>query len=152
MNVRRVHEPDDHHHDEPTQPGDEQHEIRHDLIIAPIAPIAGKLPRMTKDHSASKAEFVRGLPATMPAKQVIEQAKDAGLELSTAYVYVIRSQARLGTKKKNKTEKTAASSPRHASPSKGSEARLLAAASELGLTHSIEILQREKARLVRLLR
>ena len=53
---------------------------------------------MTK-KDASKAEFVRGLPQTMPAKQVVEKAKESGLKLTTAYVYVIRSQARTGGKK-----------------------------------------------------
>jgi hypothetical protein len=92
---------------------------------------------------ASKAEFVRALPAAMPAKQVVDKAKEAGLKLSTAYVYVIRSQARGGGKKK------AVAAPR---AHKGSEARLVEIAGEIGLSRSIEILTREKARVVRLLR
>lgn len=95
---------------------------------------------------ASKAEFVRGLPAAMPAKEVVEKAKDAGVKLTTAYVYVIRSQARTGGKKKSAT---ATAAPR---ASKDAEARLIAAASELGLSRSIDVLQREKERIVRLLR
>jgi len=91
---------------------------------------------------ASKADFVRGLPAAMPAKEVVDKAKEAGLKLTTAYVYVIRSQARTSGKKK----------PAEPRVSKDAEARLIAAASELGLTRSIEILSREKARVVRLLR
>lgn len=94
---------------------------------------------------ASKAEFVRALPATMPAKQVVEKAKEAGLKLSPAYVYVIRSQARVGGARKP----TNGEAPR---VPKDAEARLIAVASELGLTRSIEILTREKARVVRLLR
>ena len=92
---------------------------------------------------ASKAEFVRALPATMPAKQVVDKAKEAGLKLSTAYVYVIRSQARNGDKEKEPSPPRA---------SKDAESRLIAVASELGLTRSIDILTREKARVVRLLR
>jgi hypothetical protein len=97
---------------------------------------------------ASKAEFVRALPDTMPAKQVVEKAKDAGLKISTAYVYVIRSQARVGPKKPSSTA-NGSSSPR---APKDVEARLIAAASEIGLTRSIEILTQEKARVMRLLR
>ena len=95
---------------------------------------------------ASKAEFVRGLPASMPAKEVVEKAKEASLKLTTAYVYVIRSQARTGTKKKSSASNGA---PR---PSKDAEARLIAAASELGLKRSIAVLEAEKERIIRLLR
>jgi hypothetical protein len=91
---------------------------------------------------ASKAEFVRALPVAMPAKEVVEKAKEAGHKLSVAYVYVIRSQARTGRKK------STASKPSNAH----ALARLLAAASEIGLTRSIELLTAEKARIVRLLR
>ena len=97
---------------------------------------------MTK-KDASKAEFVRGLPQNMPAKQVVEKAKEAGLKLTTAYVYVIRSQARTGGKK------SSASAPK---ASKDAESKLIAAASEIGLSRSIELLTREKERVLKLLR
>lgn len=90
----------------------------------------------------TKADFVRALPATMPAKEVVDKAKDAGLKLTTAYVYVIRSQARTGTSKAEPA----------ARGSKDAEARLVAVASELGLTRSIAILTREKDRVMKLLR
>jgi hypothetical protein len=101
---------------------------------------------MTK-KDASKAEFVRGLPQTMPAKQVVEKAKEAGLKLTTAYVYVIRSQARTGGKKSSSSSSSA--EPRVA---KDAEAKLIAAASEIGLSRSIDLLTREKERVMRLLR
>ena len=94
----------------------------------------------------TKADFVRALPESMPAKEIVEKAKDAGLKLTTAYVYVIRSQARTGTKKKPKSDSP---SPR---ASTGAEARLISAAGELGLTRSIELLTREKTRLMKMLR
>jgi hypothetical protein len=96
---------------------------------------------------ASKADFVRALPAALPAKEVVDKAKEAGLKLTTAYVYVIRSQARTGKKKSSSS-----SAPHAPRPSKDAEARLVAAASEIGLTRSIALLQREKERVVRLLR
>jgi hypothetical protein len=93
---------------------------------------------------ATKAAFVRGLPDNMPAKDVVEKAKEAGLKLTTAYVYVIRSQARGGGKKRKN-----GASPR---ASKDAQVRLIAAASELGISRSIDLLTEEKARLTRLLR
>lgn len=42
----------------------------------------------------SKSAFVRGLPASMPAKEVVAKAKAAGLTLSDRYVHVIRSIAK----------------------------------------------------------
>jgi len=40
----------------------------------------------------TKAGFVRGLPADLSAKEVVEQAKAKGLELSEAYVYAVRAK------------------------------------------------------------
>jgi hypothetical protein len=48
-----------------------------------------RLPR--QDPSKNKAAFVRSLPPGTPAKDVIAQAKKHGLEITPAYVYVIRS-------------------------------------------------------------
>ncbi|HEY2368264.1 MAG TPA: hypothetical protein VGH87_17820 [Polyangiaceae bacterium] len=103
---------------------------------------------MTK-KDASKAEFVRGLPENMPAKNVVEKAKEAGLKLTPAYVYVIRSQARTGGKKSSSPD----DAPRVAGPrGSGMEAKLIATASEIGLTRSIDLLTREKERVMKLLR
>lgn len=41
----------------------------------------------------SKAAFVRDLPPDMPAAQVIAKAKEHGIKLTPAYVYVIRSKS-----------------------------------------------------------
>ena len=41
----------------------------------------------------SKAAFVRRLSRSLTAKQVVQKAKAAGIKLSTAYVYVLRSKA-----------------------------------------------------------
>ena len=101
---------------------------------------------MPRKEGQTKTEFVRALPPTMPAKEVVEKAKDAGLKLSAAYVYVIRSQGRTGGAGKPKAARASKSS------NKGAEARLLAVAGELGLSRSIEVLQAEKARLMKLLR
>lgn len=59
------------------------------------------MPRKTTKNSnksanqkpVSKAAFVRDLPADMPAAQVIAKAKEQGIKLTAAYVYVIRSKS-----------------------------------------------------------
>ena len=55
------------------------------------------MPRKTTKASTpkttSKAAFVRALPPDMPASQVIAKAKESGIKLTAAYVYVIRSKS-----------------------------------------------------------
>ncbi len=46
----------------------------------------------------SKSGFVRALPATLSAKEVVAQAKAKGIVLSDAYVYKIRSATKRPTK------------------------------------------------------
>jgi hypothetical protein len=53
----------------------------------------------------SKAEFIRSLPARMPAKQVVAQGRAAGLELSEAYVYVVRSSKGAGRPRRDASER-----------------------------------------------
>lgn len=45
-------------------------------------------------EKTSKAAFVRALPDSLPAKEVVAKAKAAGMTLSEKHVYVIRSGAR----------------------------------------------------------
>jgi regulator of extracellular matrix RemA (YlzA/DUF370 family) len=55
---------------------------------------AKKAKKSASKSVASKSAFVRGLPASMPAKEVVAKAKAAGLTLSDRYVHVIRSIAK----------------------------------------------------------
>jgi hypothetical protein len=55
---------------------------------------AKKAKKSASKTTASKSAFVRGLPASMPAKEVVAKAKAAGLTLSDRYVHVIRSIAK----------------------------------------------------------
>jgi hypothetical protein len=56
--------------------------------------MAAKRVKKSSGKTPSKSAFVRGLPATMPAKEVVAKAKIAGLTLSDRYVHVIRSIAK----------------------------------------------------------
>ena len=52
-----------------------------------------KSTKSSGSKSTSKAAFVRGLPADLPASQVIARAQANGMKLTPAYVYVIRSKS-----------------------------------------------------------
>jgi hypothetical protein len=60
--------------------------------------MAAKKAKKLISKSPSKSAFVRGLPASMPAKEVVAKAKAAGLTLSDRYVHVIRSIAKRAAK------------------------------------------------------
>jgi hypothetical protein len=60
--------------------------------------MAAKKAKKPTSKSPSKSAFVRGLPASMPAKEVVAKAKTAGLTLSDRYVHVIRSIAKRAAK------------------------------------------------------
>jgi hypothetical protein len=98
----------------------------------------------------SKAAFVRGLPASTPAKDVVMQAKAAGIKLGVSYVYNIRGAAKIKAKKKRATAKspavTTVTNGGGSSVSASAANLLKAVAAEIGLGPSIEILQGERAR------
>jgi hypothetical protein len=49
--------------------------------------------KKTATKTSNKSAFVRSLPATMSGKDVVKKAKEAGLSISLAYVYGIRSKS-----------------------------------------------------------
>jgi hypothetical protein len=91
----------------------------------------------------SKAAFVRSLPATTPAKDVVAKAKAAGLSLTEPYVYNVRATS--------KAKKSGTRGPGRPAASQNVESLLRAVASNLGLARSLEILQAEHDRVRRLL-
>jgi hypothetical protein len=111
---------------------------------SPKAPASSKPP-------ASKAAFVRGLPSSTPAKDVVKLAKAAGIKLGIYYVYNVRRATKIAAKK----SRTASKSPAAAAPvavpggsrsSATAESLLKAIAAELGLGPALDILQGERAR------
>jgi hypothetical protein len=92
--------------------------------------------------TTSKAAFVRGLPATIPAKAVVAQAKAAGMRLSANYVYLIRRAA----KESRGSVRASRSVPRPITTTLSAESLLKAVAAELGLAKAIEVLEGERAR------
>jgi hypothetical protein len=57
-----------------------------EAAAAPSPEIQGATPAIR-----NKAAFVRGLPLTLSAKEVIERARELGVKITPAYIYVIRS-------------------------------------------------------------
>lgn len=116
-----------------------------------------KTPKKTKaikgkDERGSKARFVRGMPAEMPAKQVVEEAAKQGIKLSENHVYAVRSEAKKTKKGATKADpkKSSATSagrkkrktvaPTRTATKPGSlEAQLRHAIGELGLARAREV-------------
>jgi len=91
----------------------------------------------------SKTQFVRDLPATMPAKEVTKRAKAAGLTISPGYVYEIRSSAK--RKARGVTRTTAKG---HAKTSAHTlDATFRKAILDLGLTRAKELIAQVEKRL-----
>src|SRR5689334_16817564 len=67
-----------------------------DFLRAILNPKGGWSTYMpkTKSKSPNKSAFVRSLPESMSAKDVVAKAKAAGMILTENYVYTIRSAAK----------------------------------------------------------
>jgi len=84
--------------------------------------------KTSKPAKITKASFVRGIPSSVPAKEVVAKAKAAGMTLSEKHVYVIRSDAKKRSKKRGGALKstsassapsTASAAPKSSSSSSG---------------------------------
>jgi hypothetical protein len=118
---------------------------------------AKKSTTTKKTNVMSKAAFVRGLAATMPAKEVVAKAKERGMTLTESYVYNIRGAAKAAKRKRAGSLRSAlvarpiaATAPAGARLS--TEDLLRAVGAELGLTRAIEVLHAERARVHAVLR
>ena len=49
---------------------------------------------MASKKKLTKTDFVRSLPSTMSAKEIVEKAKAKGMTISEQYVYTIRTNSR----------------------------------------------------------
>jgi hypothetical protein len=96
----------------------------------------------TASRKTSKSAFIRSLPPTMPARDVVAKAKIAGMSVTEAYVYAIRSAA----KRTNRAARRPAAHVSQPVSSSGAEALLQAVAAEIGLGRAIELLKAERAR------
>jgi len=97
-------------------------------------------PTSTKKHT-TKAAFVRSLPATMSAAEVVSEAHKAGIKISPAHVYVIRSNANKSIKKENGRSRRSAGRPNlTTAPRAGLEQQLEALIMDLGFARAEQLL------------
>ncbi len=92
----------------------------------------------------SKADFIRSLPKTMSAKEVVATGKAQGFKFDATYVYWARGSA----SKKSTRATTARKAPAVSRPittSTKAETLLRAVAAEIGLGRAMEILSAERA-------
>src|ERR1700679_274772 len=107
---------------------------------------------MPKSKSAPKKQtktaYVLSLPHALPAKEVVAKGKAAGVSLTVAHVYAIRSGAKARKSKGRKAHSSNghATVRHHAVGSHKAEDLLRAVASELGLAHAMSILKAEHDR------
>jgi hypothetical protein len=105
----------------------------------------------------SKSVFVRSRSHLSP-REIVEDAKTAGLQLNVKYVYNWRRAAAKGaTKKRRVVKQTAAAQTTltggvRSPASSSAETLLRAVAAEIGLGRAIELLEGERARVHSILR
>lgn len=110
----------------------------------------------TKSKSPNKSAFVRSLPESMSAKDVVSKAKAANMVLTENYVYTIRSAAkkksgkgpgRPGRPKGSVNKPAAAAGASSSGTSNSSQARFIEAALEIGLGNADKLLGKLRAQI-----
>jgi hypothetical protein len=119
--------------------------------------VAKNVTKKSTKPPQSKADFVRGLPTSTPAKQVVTLAKAAGIKLDVGYVYNVRGGDRAARKKKRAVAKAVTSTPTSTNGGRPSvntnaETLLKAIGAEIGLSRAMEILSGERARVAAVIR
>lgn len=109
------------------------------------------MPKPAGKKKLSKAAFVRSLPSTTPAKEVVAKAKAQGMVLSDAYVYNVRATSKTRKAGGRGGRRGPAPASLGGSGTRNAEDLLRAVASELGLARAISVLQAEHSRVRKLL-
>jgi hypothetical protein len=95
--------------------------------------------------SSNKSAFIRSLPTSMPAGEVVAKAKAAGLTLSAGLVYAVRSNVK--SKGGVREVSVGTRGTRAATPSGSLEKQFISLALDLGLSTAEALLGRVRARL-----
>jgi hypothetical protein len=131
------------------------YKIRSTAKAKPAGKPAGKVGRpaaKSADKSAgdagglSKRDFVLSFGPETPASEILKKAKDAGLGLSKAYLYTIRSSAG-ATQKRGRPAAAASAGGRGRGAASSLEAQFIDAAIDLGLSKAGDLLDRLRSRL-----
>lgn len=103
--------------------------------------------RSRSASNVNKSAFVRSLPSTLSAAEVIEKGKAKGIKLSAAQVYTIRANAR---RKSPATDGVRSAAGRDSGKSRGRpnsrEAEFIAAALDLGLARAEQLIRALRAK------
>jgi hypothetical protein len=113
--------------------------------------MAGKKKQsVSTEGTQSKSEFIRSLPVSMSAKEVVEQAATRGMVLTPAHVYNVRSTSNMTSGRAGRkpgsgaaSKKTGPAVPARSMGAGGSRAgedRLRQAIADIGLVRATEIL------------
>jgi len=98
-----------------------------------------------KKPVTSKADFVRSLPADLPARDVVERARNEGIgEITEHYVHNIRSLDRRTTRSDRPDAESR--EPTGKRTGRSPEDMLRAIAMEMGVSRAIAFLEQERTR------
>jgi hypothetical protein len=97
--------------------------------------------------SQSKREFVLSFGPDTPASEILKKAKDAGIGLSKAYLYTIRSSGGASQKRGGGGGGGRGAGTRGRSSTSSLEAQFIDAAIDMGLAKASDLLERLRARL-----
>jgi hypothetical protein len=95
----------------------------------------------------SKRDFVLSFGPETPASEILKKAKEAGLGLSKAYLYTIRSSAGASQRRGRPAAATASGGSRTRESTSSLEAQFVDAAIDMGLSKATELLERLRSRL-----
>lgn len=95
----------------------------------------------------SKREFVLSFPPETPASEILRRAKEAGLGLSKAYLYTIRSSAGSAVKRGRGAAASAPAAGRSRAAVSDLETQFIDAAIDMGLAKASDLLERLRSRL-----
>jgi type III secretion system FlhB-like substrate exporter len=115
-----------------------------------VAP-AARGARASSAAGQSKRDFVLSFGSDTPASEILRKAKEAGIGLSKAYLYTIRSSGGASQKRGRPTKAVSASAAKAAFKKSGRgasslENQFIEAAIDLGLSKATELLNRLRSR------
>jgi hypothetical protein len=96
-----------------------------------------------KPAKVNKSAFIRSLPRTMTAKEVVAKAKAQGLSISVPLVYIARAAAKKKAGKRGPGRPRKDASSMAKAPASGVEDLLRAAAAEIGLSRAMALLSEQ---------
>lgn len=92
-------------------------------------------------HTPNKASFIRSLSPNISAREAVAEGKAAGISLTEAYVYAIRSSTKLAKKRASASGgESPPSGPWNGAPARSPEAAFRRLVLDLGLARSRRLL------------